>query len=104
MSVRYYKLNALLKKNNATLEGMRIALKLLPSTISKIRTNRMIDHMSILLICNYLNCGVEDILEMVPDDGMMLYDAKILEKHSYTPLPQVTKEFKSPLVSYRYNQ
>ena len=102
MSVRYYKLKELLKKKRVTMEGMRIALKLLPSTISKIRTNRMIDHMSLLLICQYLNCGIEDVIDVAPDDGLMLYDDKILEKHSYTPPPHVKKEFKSPLVSYHF--
>ena len=97
MHLRYYKLMKLLKEKHVSLEGMRIELKLLPSTISKIRTNRALDHINMLLICRYLHCEIEDIMDFLPEDNILLYDPKILEKHSYMPKKHIKKEFKSPL-------
>lgn len=86
MKVRYYKLLALLKQRKRTLEGLRRELRLLPTEIEKIETNRLIGIDTIHKICTYFECDTDDIMDYDPqgEDGLF-YNARLLESHSYIP-------------------
>ena len=101
MKIRYYKLQKMLKERHMTLEGLRQKLKLLPSDIAKIETNRFLGIIPNLLICKYFRCDTFDILEILPADeeeeNELFYNKRILEKYSYTPKHYTKKEFASPI-------
>ena len=84
-----------------TLEGLRQKLRLLPSDIAKIETNRFLGIIPNALICQYFHCDTFDILELLPGDeeeqNEMFYNKRTLEKYSYTPKHYTKKEFDSPL-------
>lgn len=98
--IRYYKLMKLLKENHMTLEGLRKKLKLLPSDIAKIETNRLPSFAALVLICKHFRCDIPDILEaLITDDEEyeMFYNKRTLEKYSYTPKHYTKKDFDSPI-------
>ncbi len=86
MKVRYYKLLSLLKQRKKTLEGLRRELRLLPTEIEKIETNRLIGIDTLHKICTYFECDTDDIMDFDPkgEDGLF-YNARLLQSHSYIP-------------------
>ena len=101
MKIRYYKLEALLRKHDTTLEGLRRRLNLLPSDIAKIETNRFLGILPNLLICKHLRCDTFDLMDVFPEaPGVppeLFANRRTLEKYSYTPDHYVAKEFEYPL-------
>ena len=94
--IRYYKLRALLRERDITLEGLRQRLELLPSDIVKIQTERLLDPEPLSLICKFFDCDVLDILDILSgEETEIFYSREILEKHSYVPKTYRKKEFKS---------
>lgn len=90
MKVRYYKLLKLLKKNKITLSTLRIRLRLPPTEIAKIETNRLISNDALFLICEYFGCDTCDVMDIFLEEERDLFEnGRILEAHSY-PLPQRT--------------
>ena len=85
-----------------TLEGLRQKLKLLPSDIAKIETNRFFGFAPLVLICKFFRCDTYEILDILPldedeKDSEMFYNKRTLEKHSYTPKHYTKKDFDSPV-------
>ena len=94
--IRYYKLRALLRARNITLEGLRRHIALLPSDIVKIETERMLDPYPLYLVCQYLECDIPDIIDFLEgEEEDIFYSKRVLESHSYTPKTYRKKEFKS---------
>ena len=85
MEIRYYKLNKLLKEKKITLNKLQKELDLLPSEIEKISTNRLLLSNTYILICQYLNCDIGDIMDIVSlkDEKEPFVDINIITKNSY---------------------
>ncbi len=65
MAANYNKLWKLLIDRNMRKEDLRLAAGITTTAIAKMGRNETV-HMDILLkICNVLDCGIEDILEIV---------------------------------------
>lgn len=69
MKVSYNKLWKLLIDKNLNKTKLMEAVKTSPNTIAKMGRNENISMDVITRICEYLNCDVGDIMEMIPDDG-----------------------------------
>ena len=69
MKVSYNKLWKLLIDKNMKKTDLIEAVKTSPNTIAKMGKNGNISMDVITRICEYLNCDVGDIMEMIPDDG-----------------------------------
>lgn len=69
MKVSYNKLWKLLIDKNMKKTDLIEAVKTSPNTIAKMGKNENISMDVITRICEYLNCDVGDIMEMIPDDG-----------------------------------
>ena len=68
MAANYNKLWKILIDRNMRKEDLRLAAGLTTTAIAKLGRNETV-HMDILLkICNALNCGLDDILEIVSED------------------------------------
>ena len=94
--IRYYKLRALLRARNISLDKLRRHVALLPSDIIKIETERMLDPHPLYLICQYLGCDIPDIIDFFGDEEEdIFYSKTVMESHSYTPKTYRKKEFKS---------
>jgi DNA-binding Xre family transcriptional regulator len=69
MKVSYNKLWKLLIDKDMKKTDLIEAVKTSPNTIAKMDKNENISMDVIARICEYLNCDVGDIMEMIPDDG-----------------------------------
>ena len=67
--MNYNKLWKLLIDKNMKKKDLREATGLTTNTIAKMGKNENISMDVITRICEYLNCDVGDIIEMIPDDG-----------------------------------
>lgn len=68
MKVSYNKLWKLLIDKGMKKTDLIEAVKTSPNTIAKMGKNENISMDVITRICEYLNCDVGDIMEMIPDD------------------------------------
>ena len=87
MEVRYYKLDKLLKARKISLNKLQKELDLLQSEIEKIYTNRLLLSDTYILICQYLNCDIGDIMDIVSleNDKEPFVDINLITKNSYKP-------------------
>ncbi len=69
MKISYNKLWKLLIDKGMNKTSLMEAVKTSPNTIAKMSKNENISMDVITRICEYLNCDVGDIMEMIPDDG-----------------------------------
>ena len=69
MKVSYNKLWKLLIDEGMKKTDLIEAFKTSPNTIAKMSKNENVSMDVITRICEYLNCDVGDIMEMIPDDG-----------------------------------
>jgi len=69
MKVSYNKLWKLLIDEGMKKTDLIEAVKTSPNTIAKMSKNENVSMDVITRICEYLNCDVGDIMEMIPDDG-----------------------------------
>ncbi|SFL32200.1 DNA-binding transcriptional regulator, XRE family [Lachnospiraceae bacterium KH1T2] len=69
MKVSYNKLWKLLIDKNMKKTDLIEAVHTSPNTIAKMSKNENVSMDVIARICEYLNCDVGDIIEMIPDDG-----------------------------------
>lgn len=85
MEIRYYKLTKLLKERKIPLAKMQKELSISPSEIEKIKTNRILHSDTYLLICQYLSCEIEDIMECLSlrEDEEPYADLNLITKNSY---------------------
>ena len=68
MAANYNKLWKILIDRNIRKEDLRVAAGITTTAMAKLGKNETV-HMDILLkICNALNCGLDDILEIVSED------------------------------------
>ena len=67
MAVSYKKLWKLLIDKDMKKEQFRIAADLSPSIITKLNNNRSVTTNTLTKICTALNCGIEDIIEIIPE-------------------------------------
>ena len=96
--VRYYKLRAKLKARHTTLARVGKRLKLLPSDIIKLETERPLAPEPLSLLCRYLDCDIPDIMDILSEEeDEVFYSKTVLEANSYTPMPMRKKEFRSDL-------
>ena len=87
MEIRYYKLNKLLKERKTSLNKLQKELGLLQSEIEKIATNRLLLSDTYLMICQYLNCDIGDIMDIITldDEKESFVDLNLITKNSYKP-------------------
>ena len=87
MEIRYYKLNKLLKERKTSLNKLQKELGLLQSEIEKITTNRLLLSDTYLMICQYLNCDIGDIMDIISldDEKEPFVDLNLIAKNSYKP-------------------
>ncbi|MBE6695448.1 MAG: helix-turn-helix transcriptional regulator [Ruminococcaceae bacterium] len=87
MEIRYYKLNKLLKERKTSLNKLQKELGLLQSEIEKIATNRLLLSDTYLMICQYLNCDIGDIMDIISldDEKESFVDLNLITKNSYKP-------------------
>ena len=85
MVIRYYKLNKLLKERKISISKMQRDLNLPNSEIEKIKTNRILLSDTYLLICQYLKCEIEDIMDCLSlkEDDEPYADLTLITKNSY---------------------
>ncbi|SFG31130.1 helix-turn-helix domain-containing protein [Oribacterium sp. WCC10] len=69
MRVSYNKLWKLLIDKNMKRSDLIEAVRTSPNTIAKMGKNENISMDVITRICEYLNCDVGDMMEMIPEDG-----------------------------------
>lgn len=73
MAANYNKLWKLLIDRNMRKEDLRLAAGLTTTAIAKLGRNETV-HMDILFkICKALDCGIEDILEVVKENNYLRY-------------------------------
>ncbi|WP_371017407.1 helix-turn-helix domain-containing protein [Pseudalkalibacillus sp. JSM 102089] len=65
MKLSYKPLEITLIKNDKTKTDLRNEVKLSPTIIAKIAKGETISLSSIMKICEYLDCDVEDVVEFV---------------------------------------
>ena len=68
MSVSYKKLWKILIDRDMRKEDLRLAAGLTTTTIAKLGRNGTVHLDIILKICKTLGCGIDDILEIVPEN------------------------------------
>ncbi len=68
MSVSYKKLWKILIDRDMRKEDLRLAAGLTTTTIAKLGRNETVHLDIILKICKTLGCGIDDILEIVPEN------------------------------------
>ena len=66
MKIYYKKLWVLLIQKDITKPQLRKDLKLATGTMSKLNKNEEVSMSVMLRICEYLNCDIGDICEVVP--------------------------------------
>ena len=69
MGVSYKKLWKLLIDKDMKKRELKEAANLSPSIITKLNQDRSVTTNTLVRICNALNCRIEDIMEIVPDDS-----------------------------------
>ncbi len=67
MTVSYKKLWKILIDRDMRKEDLRLAAGLTTTTIAKLGRNETVHLDIILKICKTLGCGIDDILEIVPE-------------------------------------
>ena len=94
--IRYHNLRKKLNERHMTLEGLRRRLRLLPSDIIKIETERPLDPIPLYRICKFFDCDVPDLMVFLSNEEQeIFYSRRILETNSYVPMPMRKKEFHS---------
>lgn len=68
MTVSYKKLWKILIDRDMRKEDLRLAAGLTTTTIAKLGRNETVHLDIILKICKTLGCGIDDILEIVPEN------------------------------------
>lgn len=68
MSVSYKKLWKILIDRDMRKEDLRLAAGLTTTTIAKLGRNETVHLDIIMKICKTLGCGIDDILEIVPEN------------------------------------
>lgn len=68
MSINYKKLWKILIDRDMRKEDLRLAAGLTTTTIAKLGRNETVHLDIILKICKTLGCGIDDILEIVPEN------------------------------------
>ena len=66
--ISYKPLFVTLAKKCMTKSDLRIALNMVSGTIAKMAKNQYISLENIDKICLYLDCKVEDVIEVIPND------------------------------------
>ena len=66
--ISYKPLFVTLAKNGMTKSDLRTALNMGSGTIAKMAKNQYIGLENIDKICLYLDCKVEDVIEVIPND------------------------------------
>lgn len=92
MIVHYYKLDKLLKEKKIPKTKFYKDMKLLPSEMSKLKSNRVLSLGTYIKICDYLQCDIFDFTEVISEDGSedLPIDFKLLINDSYkTPLEKL---------------
>ncbi|MCR5776615.1 MAG: helix-turn-helix transcriptional regulator [Lachnospiraceae bacterium] len=69
MRVSYNKLWKLLIDKEMNKTALMTAVKMSPSTIAKMGKNENVSMDVIARICEYLNCDVGDVMEMISEEG-----------------------------------
>lgn len=69
MAISYNKLWKLLIDKNMKKKELGEAAGISNSLIAKLGKNENVTVDVLVRICSALNCGIEDIMELVPDDG-----------------------------------
>ena len=69
MAVSYKKLVHLLIEKNMTNAQLQQEASFSANIITRLKRNRYISLESVESICHVLNCGVDDILEFVPENN-----------------------------------
>ena len=69
MGVSYKKLWKLLIDKNMKKRELKEAANLSPSIITKLNQDRSVTTNTLVRICNALDCRIEDIMEVIPDDS-----------------------------------
>lgn len=76
MRVSYNKLWKQLIDRDMKKTDLISCVKTSPNTIAKMSKNENVSMDVIIRICEYLNCDVGDIMEMIPDDGGNIVETK----------------------------
>lgn len=66
--ISYQPLLITLVKKNVKKTHLEKALGISPNTIAKISKNEYIEMRVLDRICNYLNCPIEDVVQVILDD------------------------------------
>lgn len=69
MSVSYNKLWKLLIDRNMKKTELRVAAGISSSTLAKLGKNESVTTDVLVRICKTLNCGIGEIMEVVPDEN-----------------------------------
>ena len=72
MAITYNKLWDLLAKQNLKKKDLMAIAHISRQTIAKLSKNETVNTQIINKICKYLNCNIEDIMELVPDDNQAM--------------------------------
>ena len=95
MIVHYHKLDKLLKDKKISKTKFYKDIKILPSEMSKLRSNRILSFATYLKICAYLDCDIDDFMEVIStssEENESRIDISLLMKDSYkTPLDKLRK-------------
>ena len=52
-------------KNRMEWKDIRHALGFAPRTITKLKTDQVVDMEIIIRVCEYFDCGIEDVMELL---------------------------------------
>lgn len=66
--ISYQPLLITLVKKNIKRTHLERALGISPNTIAKIAKNEYIEMRILDRICNYLNCPIEDVIQVIPEN------------------------------------
>ena len=95
MIVHYHKLDKLLKDRKISKTKFYKDIKIIPSEMSKLKSNRILSLATYLKICTYLDCDICDFMEVVSttsNEEEPRIDISLLMKDSYkTPLDKLRK-------------
>ena len=93
MIVHYHKLDRLLKERKISKTKFYKDIRIIPSEMSRLRSNRILSLGTYLKICDYLNCDIGDFMEVIstdPEEKESRIDISLLMKDSYkTPLDKL---------------
>lgn len=67
MSVCYNKLWKLLIDKNMNKTDLRLAAGITTTALAKLGRNENVNTEVLVKICRVLNCGIEDIMELIPE-------------------------------------